>query len=126
MYAIVAQSVEHYIGNVEVAGSIPAVSSMSPGLLSWGFFCFCVGFVAGTICFHSRAVEFCKSAFITFGFFGTLCTRPATKSKISARASRLQNLPNYSHPERRRHRRRSRTGITSEGQVFANKIILIL
>ena len=32
------------------------------------------------------AVEFCKSAFISFGFFGTLCIRPATKSEISARA----------------------------------------
>ena len=37
-----AQSVEHYIGNVEVAGSIPAVSSISPGVVSGGFFCFCV------------------------------------------------------------------------------------
>ena len=46
--------------------------------------------VAEAISFHSRAVEFCKSAFIPFGFFGTLCTRPATKSKISARASTLQ------------------------------------
>ena len=36
-----------------------------------------------------KAVEFCKSAFIPFGFFGTLCTRLAAKSKISARASRL-------------------------------------
>ena len=44
-------------------------------------------FVAEAFCFHSRAVEFYKSAFISFGFFGTLCTRPATKSKISARAS---------------------------------------
>ena len=32
------------------------------------------------------AVEFCKSAFAMLGFFGTLCIRPATKSKISARA----------------------------------------
>ena len=36
--------------------------------------------------FHSRAVEFCKSACTTLGFFGTLCIRPATKSEISARA----------------------------------------
>ncbi len=66
LYAIVAQSVEHYIGNVEVAGSIPAVSSMSPGPLSWGFFLFFAwaffgfggSFVAEAFYFHSRAVEF--------------------------------------------------------------------
>ena len=39
MYAIVAQSVEHYIGNVEVAGSIPAVSSI-PITIGCGVFCF--------------------------------------------------------------------------------------
>ena len=63
--------------------------------------------VAEAFCFHSRealhektsqlqspweAVEFCKSAFTMLGFFGTLCTRPATKSKISARASNGYNL----------------------------------
>ncbi|EFM26039.1 hypothetical protein HMPREF9225_0358 [Peptoniphilus duerdenii ATCC BAA-1640] len=32
------------------------------------------------------AVEFCKSNFAMLVFFGTLCIRPATKSKISARA----------------------------------------
>ncbi len=50
-----------------------------------------------------QAVEFFKSAFALLGFFGTLCTRPATKSKISARASKDLNTespPNYSHPER--------------------------
>ena len=54
--------------------------------------------------FHSRAVEFYKSASTAFVFFGTLCTRPAAKSKISARASRLcEERPNEdSHPERRR------------------------
>ena len=62
-----------------------------------------VDFVAKATCFHfirvdlptavtlsersESAVEFYKSAFTLFGFFGTLCTRPATKSKISARAS---------------------------------------
>ena len=70
-----------------------------------------------------RAVEFCKSAFTLFGFFGTLFTRPAPKSQISARASTLQYPPNYSHPERRRLCRRSRMGITSNGQVLANEII---
>ena len=39
-----------------------------------------------------EAVEFYKLAFITFGFFGTPCTRPVTKSKISTRAS---NGPNF-------------------------------
>ena len=34
----------------------------------------------------TTAVEFCKSAFAMLGFFGTLCIRPAAKSKISARA----------------------------------------
>ena len=37
------------------------------------------------------ADEFCKSAFAMLGFFGTLCTRPATKSEISARASNGYN-----------------------------------
>ena len=50
-----------------------------------------VNFVAEAICFHSRAVEFYKSAFAMLVFFGTLCTRPAAKSKISARASNGYN-----------------------------------
>ena len=43
--------------------------------------------VAEAFCFHSRAVEFYKSDFANLVFFGTLYTRPAAKSKISARAS---------------------------------------
>ena len=39
-------------------------------------------------------MEFCKSDFAMLVFFGTLCTRPAAKSKISARASN-----GYSHGE---------------------------
>ena len=48
------------------------------------------------------AVVFNKSDFAMLVFFGTLCIRPATKSKISARASTLylENLKEDSHPER--------------------------
>ena len=54
----------------------------SPGEVKYWWF-----LVAEAFCFHIRAVEFCKSDFTAFVFFGTLCTRPATKSEISARAS---------------------------------------
>ena len=48
------------------------------------------------------AVEFSKSAFMQCSFFGTLCTRPAAKSKISARASTRTNPSVLCHPERKR------------------------